>query len=316
MNQIFQLLKDLVTGSGLPRPINYLYQAALIGLLTLALLIQPNFSNSQWLQTALHYAHWLEPYFPELAEYLPRTTTARSKPTPSIQPGSYPDFPGNKAPHQLSSFAQAKNQAWKIYAVNPFNPAQPVKDFYCGCDIHGNRLDLKSCGYVPRKNANRAQRVEWEHIVPAWTIGHQRQCWQDGGRKNCAANDPVFRVAEADLHNLVPVVGEVNGDRSNFVLTEWREAPSQYGRCEFVVDFKQRKAMPPEHTRGAIARSYLYMADTYQLRLSKSDRRIYEIWHKKYPVNAWEKWRNQANACVQKNANPYVGPVDLRRCES
>ncbi|CAM5322348.1 hypothetical protein SSTU70S_05180 [Stutzerimonas stutzeri] len=58
--------------------------------------------------------------------------------------------------------------------------------------------------------------MEWEHIVPAWVIGHQRRCWQQGGRKHCTANDPVFSRAEADLHNLVPVVGEVNGDRSNF----------------------------------------------------------------------------------------------------
>ena len=180
----------------------------------------------------------------------------------------------------------------------------------------GNRLDLKSCGYVPRKNKQRAERVEWEHIVPAWTIGHQRQCWQEGGRKNCAANDQVFKTAEADLHNLVPVVGEVNGDRSNFALTMLSAPPTQYGKCEFVVDFKQSKAMPPKATRGVIARTYLYMADTYQLRLSKADRNIYNAWSKAYPVTAWEKWRNQQNACVQKNSNPYVGQVDLSRCGS
>lgn len=57
-------------------------------------------------------------------------------------------------------------------------------------------LEKRSCGYTPRKNANRAQRIEWEHIVPAWVIGHQRQCWQKGGRKNCAANDAQFRKTE------------------------------------------------------------------------------------------------------------------------
>ncbi|EGH19336.1 endonuclease I, partial [Pseudomonas savastanoi pv. glycinea str. race 4] len=36
------------------------------------------------------------------------------------------------------------------------------------------------CGYVPRKSAKRASRIEWEHIVPAWQIGHLRQCWQNG----------------------------------------------------------------------------------------------------------------------------------------
>jgi endonuclease I len=30
------------------------------------------------------------------------------------------------------------------------------------------------------------------------------------------AHDEVYQRAEADLHNLVPSIGEVNGDRSNF----------------------------------------------------------------------------------------------------
>ena len=101
-----------------------------------------------------------------------------------------------------ATFAEAKRLAWPLYA-------QQATEFYCGCKYSGNRVDLRSCGYTPRKNANRAQRIEWEHIVPAWVIGHQRQCWQKGGRKNCAANDAQFRKAEADLHNLVPSIGEV-----------------------------------------------------------------------------------------------------------
>ena len=32
------------------------------------------------------------------------------------------------------------------------------------------------------------------------------QCWQDGGRKNCA-KDPVYRKIESDMHNLQPAVG-------------------------------------------------------------------------------------------------------------
>lgn len=51
-----------------------------------------------------------------------------------------------------------------------------------GRQIRG-RVDLESCGYVPRKNADRAARIEWEHIVPAWVIGHQHQCWQKGAEK-------------------------------------------------------------------------------------------------------------------------------------
>lgn len=207
------------------------------------------------------------------------------------------------------TFAQAKKIAWQIYAERPV-------DFYCGCEFKGNQIDWDSCGYQPRKQPNRAARVEWEHIVPAWTIGHQRQCWQDGGRKNCNKTDPVFNKAEADLHNLAPVVGEVNGDRSNYGFGMLTEEPYQYGACQFVVNFKQRTAMPPEYTRGAIARTYLYMSDTYNLRLSRQDRNLYEAWNRMYPATEWEQWRNLRNTCAQGNSNPYVGEIDLMHCDS
>jgi deoxyribonuclease-1 len=205
------------------------------------------------------------------------------------------------------TFREAKKVASRIYAERPV-------DFYCRCAFNGKRIDLRSCGYTPRKQPKRAARVEWEHIVPAWVIGHQRQCWQQGGRKHCTSTDRLFRAAEADLHNLVPVVGEVNGDRSNYGFGMLSETPSQYGACPFVVDFKQRTAMPPAYSRGAIARAYLYMSERYGLRLSKQDSRLYDIWNRQYPVDEWERWRNRSVACVQGNANRYVGKVDLSRC--
>lgn len=55
------------------------------------------------------------------------------------------------------TFSEAKKIGWKLYA------RQSV-EFYCGCRYSGNRVDLASCGYKPRKNANRARRIEWEHV--------------------------------------------------------------------------------------------------------------------------------------------------------
>ncbi|MES2821751.1 MAG: endonuclease [Pseudomonadota bacterium] len=205
------------------------------------------------------------------------------------------------------SFSQAKKIAWTLYAERP-------STFYCGCTYQGNRVDLASCGYTPRKDASRARRLEWEHVVPAWLIGHQRQCWQHGGRKHCTQTDPLFSAAEADLHNLVPSIGEVNNDRSNHALGMLGEKPHQYGQCAMVVNFKRKTAMPPPSARGASARIYLYMADRYQLRLSKLDRRTYEAWNRQYPVSEWERWRNQKTACAMGWGNPYVGAVSLTRC--
>jgi deoxyribonuclease-1 len=210
-------------------------------------------------------------------------------------------------PRAPASFQEAKPLAREIHAEDP-------RTFYCGCRYQGNRVDLASCGYRPRKNAQRASRVEWEHVVPAWVIGHQRQCWKRGGRDHCSANDPLFARAEADLHNLVPAIGEVNGDRSNYPFALLPRAAHQYGRCDVVIDFKGRKVMPREEIRGAIARTYLYMHERYELRLSKQDRQLYEAWHRRYPASAAERRRNQAIACRMGWGNPWVGAVDLGQC--
>lgn len=166
--------------------------------------------------------------------------------------------------------------------------------------------DLEACGYQVRKQESRANRIEWEHIVPAWEFGHQRQCWQQGGRKNCIDKDPVFAQMEGDMHNLVPSVGEVNGDRANYRYSEWNAKPDQYGQCEMVVDFKARRVQPPPHSRGAIARTYFYMQERYKLSIADQQRKLFEVWNKKYPVTPWECQRDNAIAKYQGNHNRFV----------
>nr|VVV05042.1 Extracellular deoxyribonuclease [Aliivibrio wodanis] len=204
-----------------------------------------------------------------------------------------------------SSFSKAKKLAVKIYLDHPTS-------FYCGCDITWKDKkkgipDLESCGYEVRKQEKRASRIEWEHVVPAWQFGHQRQCWQDGGRKNCTKNDKNFKMMEADLHNLVPAIGEVNGDRSNFRFSQWNGSKgANYGQCAFKVDFKGRVAEPPAQSRGAIARTYMYMNKEYRFNLSKAQRQLMEAWDKQYPVSAWECERDQRIAKIQGNHNQFV----------
>ncbi|MFW0700596.1 deoxyribonuclease I [Pantoea sp. R13S299] len=203
--------------------------------------------------------------------------------------------------HQ-NNFQQAKTFAAAINADAPGS-------FYCGCKIQWQGKkgipDLNSCGYQPRKNANRAARIEWEHVMPAWEFGHQRQCWQEGGRKNCS-KDPDYRRIESDLHNLEPAVGEVNGDRGNFAYSQWNGSEKQYGQCEMKIDFKLKLAEPPARARGAIARTYFYMRDQYNLRISRQQTQLFTAWDKLYPVTQWECERDQRIAKVQGNHNPYV----------
>ena len=201
------------------------------------------------------------------------------------------------------TFVQAKKMAAGLYKQHPVT-------FYCECPIiyRGKKLtpDLEACGYQVRKQESRANRIEWEHIVPAWEFGHQRQCWQKGGRKNCVDNDPVFAQMEGDMHNLVPAVGEVNGDRANYRYSEWNAKPDQYGKCEMVVNFQARRVQPPPHSRGAIARTYFYMQERYKLAIAEQQLKLFEVWNKKYPVTPWECQRDDAIAKMQGNHNRFV----------
>lgn len=186
-------------------------------------------------------------------------------------------------------------------------------DFYCGCNwafykrnASGGKTDLASCGYQVRAQQNRAERIEWEHIMPAHSFGQQRQCWQKGGRKNCVANDPVFSKMEADMHNLTVSVGEVNADRSNYRFSVLPGTEKQYGKCDVKIDFKQRAAEPRDEVKGMAARTYFYMHDRYNLRMSEQQSRLFMAWDKQFPPSAWESERNRRIAKIMGYDNPFV----------
>ncbi|ANO33731.1 endonuclease [Vibrio breoganii] len=202
------------------------------------------------------------------------------------------------------SFYKSKQLAVGIYQQHP-------ESFYCGCKIdwQGKKgtPQLADCGYQVRKQERRANRIEWEHVVPAAHLGKQRQCWQEGGRSNCTKSDPIYKEMEADLHNLVPAIGEVNGDRSNFDFNQWNgERGVSYGQCQMQISFKDDKAMPPAQSRGAIARTYLYMEKQYPITLSDQQIKLMQAWNKTYAVTDWECQRNQLISEAQGNSNPFV----------
>jgi deoxyribonuclease-1 len=141
--------------------------------------------------------------------------------------------------------------------------------------------------------------------MPAYWFGSQLQCWQDGGRKACK-KIKAFKRMEGDMHNLVPAIGELNGDRSNYRFSMLEGEKRRYGQCDFEVEFKAKKAEPPEAVRGDIARTYFYMADRYKLKLSKSQRKLLGVWDRADPVDAWERKRNQKIKRIQGNANPFI----------
>ena len=195
---------------------------------------------------------------------------------------------------QFTSFYSAKKHLIETLPDN-------ATSLYCGCNIkrQGKKLvpDPNACGYVPRnavtrsgKPNARATRIEWEHIVSAWEFGHQLQCWQEGGRKNCIKVSAQFRKMEADINNLAPAIGEINADRSNYSFGMIAGNANQYGRCQVKVDFKQRVVEPPFYARKRIADAYFYMQKTYGLKISDKQQKLFTA------------WQNQALAAKNSNA--------------
>lgn len=201
------------------------------------------------------------------------------------------------------SFDQSKKILKEIYKDHQIT-------FYCGCNYSyenkDSMIDRSSCGYEPRipitKKSNpneRTMRIEWEHVMPAENFGKHLPCWREGGRKACQS-DPIFQKMEADMMNLVPAIGELNGDRSNYRYGANEPKVGQYGQCNFEVDFETNRAYVRPEIKGDIARIYFYMSKKYNINLSKQERQMMEAWNKLDPIDEWERKKTKLVQKYQK----------------
>jgi deoxyribonuclease-1 len=214
---------------------------------------------------------------------------------------------------QIRHFRQAKRFANEIHQNHPFT-------IYCNCRYRNHEIDLKSCGYQVQKNQKRALQLEWEHVVPAEAFGHSFTEWREGsprcihkgkkykGRK-CAQNNPEFARIEADLYNLWPEIGELNGLRNNFAMAELgaeKAEMSKFGSCK--VKIEDRKFEPMPQAKGRVARTYLYMDQAYPGRgiISEKNQKLFEAWDKLHPVDDWECKRAKLIEKIQGNDNPIL----------
>ncbi len=217
---------------------------------------------------------------------------------------------------QITSFSKSKKLLLKVYKDNPVT-------LYCGCSFKGKKPNLSSCGYIPKKDKKRANRIEWEHVVPAHTFGQSFSEWRTGhpkcvnkngkkfkGRKCAQKVNEEYRRMQADMFNLYPAIGEVNGRRSNYSMGIIEGEKREFGKCD--VEIKSRKVEPREEIRGEIARTYMYMDSVYPGRgiISKKNWKLFELWHKSDPADEWECERAKRIEKIQGNGNEIV----MRSC--
>ena len=209
----------------------------------------------------------------------------------------------------IVSFSKSKKILRKIHEKNPIT-------FYCQCKYHSDKPDWKSCGYKPKKDNKRASRIEWEHILPASHFGIKFDTWKQGhakcinkkgktykGRKCTEKIYVKYRKMQADLYNLQPAIGELNGLRSNYQISLIKGEKREFGKCD--VEIKNKKFEPSENVRGDIARIYMYMELNYPkyIKFNKDIKKLILKWDQNDPVSSWECFRSKIIKQYQGNIN-------------
>ena len=111
---------------------------------------------------------------------------------------------------------------------------------------------------------------------------------------------------QADMFNLYPAIGEVNGRRSNYSMAIINGEKREFGKCD--VEIKNKKVEPKESIRGEIARTYLYMDSVYPGRriISKKNRKLFYALNQSDPVDGWECERAKRIEKIQGSRNEVV----------
>jgi deoxyribonuclease-1 len=243
------------------------------------------------------------------------------------QPPGGPQGPNGN--HGIRAFHEAKKELGRLYTQ-----AGQHTDLYCGCNFlpdpgKGWRVDLAGCGYVAARDRIRAEHIEWEHAVPAAAFGHSFSEWREGhpacvdsrgkpyrGRKCARLTSAEFARIEADMHNLFPVVGEVNGLRADLPMgvldaagepgPHHRGLTYAFGGCRSSVE--HGVFLPRREVRGDLARAYKYMNASYPERhlLNAAHRATFDAWDREDPPDAWERTRNGLIRMRQGNGNTFI----------
>ncbi len=235
-----------------------------------------------------------------------------------LVPGCGKERISSKGNRTNESFTKAK----QMLLNNVYNTHRIT--FYCGCTFSKKKKVRCKVG-----KGKRAERIEWEHVVPASQFGRTFSSWESytsltcripslirkifsircetfSGRENARRESKLYRLMESDMYNLTPAIGLINQRRSNYPYGTIPGERREFGKCDFEVS--RKVAEPPPNVRGDIARTYLYMDGAYPGRniLSRKEKKEFQKWDTADPVDAWECERCKKIEKLQKNENPFV----------
>jgi len=212
----------------------------------------------------------------------------------------------------IPTYAHARPLLQELYR-------QGGQSFYCACPFQNGKPSLELCEMQAHRDRPRAQRVEWEHVVPAARFGRAFSEWKQGhltcqkadGRqfkgRQCARHvSPIFNRIEADLYNLQPAIGMLNAARGHKQMAMIDQERRAFPPCDFEQSASTIEPRP--EIRGDIARTYFYMAHSYPeyIHLAPSEIELFESWSAEDPVDTGECARARQIEALQGNPQPFI----------
>ena len=192
------------------------------------------------------------------------------------------------------SFTASKSELIKIYATHKWLPLSGCHYYFDpkGCSITG-LVDFKSCAYKVQEDPLMASQIQWMHVLDPFHFGSHFRCLREKtctstykqkkyqGIRCCKKQSTKFKTMYADMHNIIPVIGEFRKLRKGSYFKEPEVAPTIPG------------IMVRDEAKGMVARTYLYMIDRYDVNSDPELKKMWLRWHHQHPPTLWEKKKNR-----------------------
>ena len=170
-----------------------------------------------------------------------------------------------------------------------------LRGYDLASDIFWDALypELGETIYCSEDFTGKTRGLQIEHVVPASVIAEHFGC----DSRKCDVEEYLY--AEADLHNLYPVVGRFNGSRGNIPFGLVPEKERDFGCDAFKRAYGDDARLEPhDEAKGDIARTLLYMESAYGVPI-REDRAMLEEWIEMDPVTNEELWRSRLVDYIQ-----------------
>ena len=156
--------------------------------------------------------------------------------------------------------------------------------------------------------------VAWMQVVIPTFYAQDLACFSDngcvsqysgntyGGELCCRQKNSSYQKIQGDLYNYIPVVSSLVNARGKRMFGIVKKADFIVGKTRFNQQFIE----PESSVKGDIARVYLYMDKTYDMKLSAKEKEHFLEWHKEDKVDEKECALAKFYKKVQKRANPFI----------